>query len=73
MTGGRVAVEFGDVALLAAYDAGPVTVVDPLASTAPVFTAVFAALLLRETERVTAGVVVGVVGIVAGTAPIAVV
>lgn len=59
------------VALLAFFtafslDAGRVAVVDSLAATAPLFTTIFSALLLRDVERVTRGVVVGAVLVVVG-------
>ncbi|MFB6157122.1 MAG: EamA family transporter [Haloferacaceae archaeon] len=61
------------VALLALFGAlalpgGRVVVVDPLAATAPLFTAVFAHFLLDDFERVTRGVVVGATLIVVGAA-----
>lgn len=59
------------VALLAFFtafslDAGRVAVVDSLAATAPLFTTVFSAVFLRDVERVTRGVVVGALLVVAG-------
>jgi len=59
------------VALLAFFtafslEAGRVAVVDSLAATAPLFTAIFSAVLLRDVERVTRGVVVGAVLVVLG-------
>ena len=59
------------VALLAFFtalslEAGRVAVVDSLAATAPLFTTIFSALLLRDVERVTRGVVVGAVLVVSG-------
>lgn len=61
------------VALLALFAAfahpeGRVAIVDPLAATAPLFTVVFAAALLRDVERVTRGVVAGSALIVVGVA-----
>ncbi|MFB6171698.1 MAG: EamA family transporter [Haloarculaceae archaeon] len=58
------------VSLFAAFrhPAGRVVVVDPLAATAPLFTAVFAYFLLGDLERVTRGVVAGAVFVVAGAA-----
>ena len=56
------------LSLFAALQVGRVAVVDPLAATAPLFTTVFAALLLRDLERVTRGVVVGAALIVVGAA-----
>jgi drug/metabolite transporter (DMT)-like permease len=49
-----------------ALEAGRVAIVDPLAATAPLFTTVFSALLLRDIERVTRGVVLGATLVVAG-------
>jgi len=54
------------LSLFAALRLGRVVVVDPLAATAPLFTALFAAVLLRDLERVTPRLVVGVVLIVVG-------
>jgi len=59
------------VALLALFAAfahpqGRVAIVDSLAATAPLFTAVFAYFLLDDLERVTRGVVVGAALIVVG-------
>ncbi|MFC7046784.1 EamA family transporter [Halobacteriaceae archaeon GCM10025711] len=56
------------LAFFAAYDSGPVVVVDPLASTAPLFTTLFAYFMLADVETVTRGVVAGVVFIVTGAA-----
>lgn len=47
---------------------GRVVVVDPLAATAPLFTAVFAYFLLDDLERVTRGVVAGAALVVVGAA-----
>lgn len=62
---------FTAVALLSLFAAfrhpeGRVAIVDPLAATAPLFTAVFAYALLGDLERVTRGVVVGAALVVAG-------
>lgn len=54
--------------LFAALRLGRVAVVDPIAATAPLFTTVFAAVLLRDLERVTAGIVVGAALVVCGAA-----
>ncbi|WP_255151935.1 EamA family transporter [Halorarius halobius] len=51
-----------------AHPAGKVAVVDPLAATAPLFTAGFAAVLLEDVEAVTRGVVAGAALIVVGVA-----
>lgn len=56
------------LALFEAFDRGPVAVVDSLAGTPPLFTAVFAAVLLGDLERVTKGVVAGAGLIVVGAA-----
>ena len=47
-------------------EAGRIAIVDPLVATAPFFTLLFAAVLLRDLERVTKGVVAGATLIVAG-------
>ncbi len=47
-------------------EAGRIAIVDPLVATAPLFTLVFAAVLLRDLERVTKGVIVGAGLIVVG-------
>ena len=47
-------------------EAGRIAVVDPLGATAPLFTTVFAAVFLRDLERVTTGVVVGAALVVVG-------
>ncbi|SEW26935.1 DMT family transporter [Natrinema salifodinae] len=47
---------------------GRIAVVDPLVATAPLFTVVFAAVLLRDVERVTRGVVGGAALVVGGAA-----
>lgn len=49
-----------------ATEEGRVAVVDPLAATAPLFTTVFAAVLLGDVERVTRGVVAGAALVVVG-------
>jgi uncharacterized membrane protein len=49
-----------------AMPAGRVAIVESLASTAPLFTTVFAYFLLRDLERVTPGIVVGAVLVVIG-------
>ena len=54
------------LSLFAALQVGRVVVVDPLAATAPLFTAAFAAVLLRDLERVTLRLVAGAVLIVVG-------
>jgi drug/metabolite transporter (DMT)-like permease len=52
--------------LFAALQRGTVALVDPLAATAPLFTTVFAAVLLRDLERVTRGIVAGATLVVLG-------
>ncbi|NUB90183.1 DMT family transporter [Haloterrigena sp. SYSU A121-1] len=49
-------------------ESGRIALVDPLVATAPFFTLVFAAVLLRDIERVTKGVVAGAALIVVGAA-----
>ena len=61
------------VALLSMFTAfslpgGQVALVDPLMATAPLFTLVFSAVLLRDLERVSVGVVAGAVLVVIGVA-----
>ncbi|MFB6082591.1 MAG: EamA family transporter [Halanaeroarchaeum sp.] len=58
------------LSLFAALQRGRVAIVDPLAATAPLFTTVFAAVLLRDLERVTARVVLGAALVVVGVAVI---
>lgn len=60
----------GLLSLFAAFaiPEGRVALVDPLVATAPLFTAVFAAVFLRDLERVTRGVVVGGLLVVGGVA-----
>lgn len=58
----------GLFALFAALRAGPVSVVDPVAATAPLVTTAVAALVLRDVERVTPCLAAGVVLVVAGVA-----
>lgn len=54
------------LSLFEALDRGRVSIVDPLYGTAPLFTTIFAYFLLRDVERVTVGIVAGVVTIVVG-------
>jgi uncharacterized membrane protein len=49
-------------------DGGSVAVVDPLSATAPLFTTIFAVVLLRDIERVTLGTVFGIAVVVVGVA-----
>ncbi len=58
----------GLFAFFAALRAGPVSIVDPLTATAPLVTTAVAYLVLRDVERVTSRLVVGVVLVVAGVA-----
>jgi uncharacterized membrane protein len=59
------------VALFEAFDrGGNVSIVDPLYATAPLFTVVFAAVLLRDLERVTVRSVLGALLVVAGAVAI---
>lgn len=51
-------------------EGGRVAIVDPLIATAPLFTIIFAGVLLRDLERVTKGVVAGAGLIVVGAAMI---
>lgn len=55
-------------ALYAALDRGTVVIVDPISATAPLFTTLFAGVLLSDLERVTRGVVVGATLVVLGAA-----
>ncbi|WP_436346365.1 EamA family transporter [Natronorubrum sp. FCH18a] len=47
-------------------EGGRIAIVDPLVATAPLFTVLFAAVLLRDLERVTRGVVAGAALVVVG-------
>jgi drug/metabolite transporter, DME family len=47
-------------------EGGRIAIVDPLVATAPLFTLLFAAVLLRDLERVTKGVVAGAALVVVG-------
>ena len=69
-TGSGLLTSVAMVSLMAALglEAGRIAIVDPLVATAPLFTIVFAALLLRDLERVTRGVVAGAGLIVVGAA-----
>ena len=58
----------GLFAVFTALRAGPVSIVDPVTATAPLVTAVVAAFVLRDVERVTAGLVLGVGLVVGGVA-----
>lgn len=63
-----VTASVGLFAVFAALRAGPVSVVDPVTATAPLVTTAVAALALRDVERVTSRLVIGVVLVVAGVA-----
>ncbi len=67
-TGSGLLTTVAMVSLMAALglEEGRIAIVDPLVATAPFFTLLFAALLLRDLERVTRGVVVGAALIVVG-------
>ncbi len=65
-TGSGTITAFALVSLFAALEVARVAVVEPLVATAPLFTAAFAVVLLRDLERVTRGVVAGAVLVVVG-------
>lgn len=54
------------LSMFAAFDRGRVAVVDPITALAPLFTTVFAYVFLSDLERVTRGIVAGVVLVVVG-------
>jgi uncharacterized membrane protein len=58
----------GLFAMFAALRAGPVSIVDPVTATAPLVTTAVAYLILRDVERITSRLVLGVVLVVAGVA-----
>lgn len=64
--GGTTLASLGFLAMFAALEGGPVSVVDPVIAAAPLLTVGFAAVLLRDVERVTARLVAGVVLVVVG-------
>ncbi|MFC7044760.1 EamA family transporter [Halobacteriaceae archaeon GCM10025711] len=68
VSGGLTAIALLSLFGALALPAGRVAIVESLASTAPLFTTVFAYFLLRDLERVTRGVVVGAVLVVVGAA-----
>ena len=68
VSGGLTAVALLSLFGALALPAGRVAIVESLASTAPLFTTVFAYFLLRDLERVTRGVVVGAALVVVGVA-----
>ena len=64
---------FGAIALVSLFEAlkgGPVTVVDPLVGTQPLFTTALAYFLLGDLERITLGLIGGTLLIVAGASMI---
>lgn len=63
---GGVCSALGLIALFTALEEGRVAVVDPLSSAAPLVALVFAAVFLRDVERVTRGVIAGAVLVIAG-------
>lgn len=68
VSGGVTAVALVSLFGALALPAGRVAIVESLASTAPLFTTVFAYLLLRDLERITPGIVAGAVLVVVGAA-----
>jgi uncharacterized membrane protein len=68
VSGGLTAIALLSLFGALALPAGRVAIVESLASTAPLFTTVFAYFLLRDLERVTRGVVVGAALVVVGVA-----
>lgn len=58
----------GLFAVFTALRAGPVSIVDPVTATAPLVTTVLAAFILRDVERVTSRLVLGVLLVVGGVA-----
>jgi uncharacterized membrane protein len=68
VSGGLTAVALLSLFGALSLPAGRVAIVESLASTAPLFTTVFAYFLLKDLERVTRGVVVGVTLVVVGAA-----
>lgn len=56
------------LSLFAAFQQGKVAIVDPLAATAPVFSTIFSAVLLRDLEQVTRRIVAGAVLVAVGVA-----
>ena len=56
------------LSMFAAFDRGPVAVVDSITALAPLFTTIFAYVWLSDLERITKGIVAGVVLVVVGVA-----
>jgi DME family drug/metabolite transporter len=52
--------------MLLAFSLGPVVIVSPIAATAPIWTTIFAAIFLREVERINVASVIGTICVVAG-------
>ncbi|WP_306054570.1 DMT family transporter [Natronococcus wangiae] len=67
-TGSGLLTTIAMLSLMAALglEGGRIAIVDPLVATAPLFTLLFAAVLLRDVERVTKGVVAGAALVVVG-------
>jgi DME family drug/metabolite transporter len=65
-SGGLTAVALLSMFAALSMPAGRVAIVESLASTAPLFTTLFAYLFLRDLERVTTGIVLGAVLVVVG-------
>ncbi len=67
-TGSGLLTTVAMLSLMAALglEEGRIAIVDPLVATAPLFTLLFAAVLLRDLERVTRGVILGAALVVVG-------
>ncbi|MEX2446752.1 MAG: DMT family transporter [Dehalococcoidia bacterium] len=63
---GGVFSAFGVILLFEALARGEVVIVSPVAATNPLFTLLFAVLLLRDVERITPRIVLGAVLVVTG-------
>ena len=61
-----VTISLGMVCIYYALDLGKVSVVIPISSTGPFFSLVFAALFLRDVERVTLRIVIAAAMIIGG-------
>jgi len=59
--------------MLYAFANGPVVIVSPITATSPIWTALLAAIFLRELERLTWASVIGTIGVVAGVIAISLV
>lgn len=64
--GGNLLASLAFLAMFAALQGGPVSVVDPIVASAPFVTVAVAAVYLRDVERVTVRLLVGVVLVVLG-------